>query len=128
MRNKWVGAALQMFLLSVLVSGCTEQPRPIPLGTDQSYYGRIEKGQKFGISVGQSESEASLILLKKEFRDDGVWECDFTLQQLLACNEGELFRIFRRRDLLKDGSIYLHLIDGEVSSIAWQFQLMRADF
>ncbi len=126
MALKHHGTVLAGLFALAFTTACA-QPRPIPAGTDQSYFGHIEEGEKFGVSIGMSQEEAIRILTLKGLRDDGFGACTYYLEQIVGCAEEDRIHLLRRREFLKDGSIYLRIANGQVAAIAWSFQLVRID-
>lgn len=121
-------ALIMIFICIPWLSGCAEQPRPIPLGTDRAYYGYIDQGEKFGVRIGQSRDEAQDILVAGGARDDGEWNCNYNLKELFSCKEGDVFDLYSYRKFMKDGTVYLKISEGKISEIGWRFQLFHIDF
>jgi len=128
------GAVKQHFysvLLLILLglSACTSARQPVPMGTDTYYDGYINKGDKFGVRIGESREAAHALMIQhNEFypATDALgnkkydhYTCDATWQQYVACKPGETFDYYRKRDLGRDGRIFIFLKDDRVTAIYW---------
>ena len=113
-----------MLIVSALLMACT--PVTIPLGADTPYYGRIERGSKFGVTIHDGQRSARGTLERASIRYEATADCGDSgiLTKLLACERGEMFEIYGVSDSTRHGSIYLKISDEHVEAIAWDLRLL----
>jgi hypothetical protein len=115
---------LSIVLVFVASLFSREPPRPISLGTDTYFYGRIEAGEKFGVQIGQSSEQAKHILARKEIRYVDSADCNDSLKWALDCHTGEVFDKYLIEKLGREGLIFIQVADQKVVAIAWDLHLL----
>jgi hypothetical protein len=103
---------------------CSPTPRPVSVGVDTYFYGNVDHGEKFGVSVGMPDLEAQKILTARKFRFDGKFACDFALRSVFGCKPGQSYNSFIVNELLKNGGVYLESRRSRVIAIGWSFNLL----
>ncbi len=118
---------LLIFLTAILIGGCS-QPYPIPLDTNTPYYGRISEGKKFGVQIGDGDTQAIQIMVARGYRDDGRSGCKYHLERIAECKAGEVYHFFRMKRFFNQGSVYMKMEENKVTEIIWSFELFDLTF
>ena len=127
--------ALLLFLL-----GCNPHiPEKITLGMNESYYGYIDEGAKFGVAIGMSLKDSRIILTEAGQNDPKENIC--TEKSRFGCIEGEIYddyywsanvpskrnKKINRKTGMKYGWIAIFIEDDKVSAIGWSFYNTNID-
>lgn len=119
---------VQLAALCSLTVACA-QPRPIPIGSDTSFYGYLTTGVKFDVSIGDEQSTARSVIEGRGF--DFVRETDCAesvrLQEDLACSAGDRYELYDRHAGSGHEWIYVGVTGGHVRSMAWSFSILQLD-
>lgn len=108
---------------------CSQEPRPIPLGSEAQYYGYIDTGERFGVKIGDSRSNARALLEENKFEYLGDDNCSYRLKSLINCTKEHWSDVYHVREPLRHGVIYLEFKGDEITAIIWDFKLLpNADF
>jgi hypothetical protein len=127
------------YILPVLLLGlaaCDGPEQPVPMGTDTYFDGYINKGGKFGVRIGDSRKAAHTQMIKRhefyEASDRKTYvrldheTCDEVWQNFVSCKPGETFDYYRKRDLGRDGRVFIFFKDDKVTAIYWDTSLLGA--
>ncbi len=122
MKIVWVG--LGALLLAASVSGCTHAPKPIPVGTNSYYYGRIDAGSKFGVTVGDTRETARARMTKAGYAYNADIGCENFFKDISGCAGDERADSYSLKEAVRHGNIDLQYRDGRVVAILWDFNLL----
>ena len=114
-----------VFLLLLSMTSCANDGL-IKAGTNTYFNGNVERGSKFGFTVGltprQVEANGSGL------RFVGYVGCNSQLRHLTACINGDKFLLFDINQRFRKGELYLKVQNDIVRAIVWQSALGRTEF
>ena len=112
----------------VLFSSCAPTSGPVPLGTDTYFYGNMDRGQKFGVRVGDTLSKAKSSLVEAGFAYYSDGKCGYAVEQVMGCRGGDTYSAFGLDSWYKHGEVFLATRNGQVLAIGWKlYFLPRVD-
>ncbi|MFT4255115.1 MAG: hypothetical protein QM608_21850 [Caulobacter sp.] len=122
--RRWIGAAL----LLGGVCACSE-PEHVPLGTDTTYYGYIDRGRRFEVSIGDGREAARAAMVAQGFQQPEAADCADSgmLRKTLRCAPGERFDIYHRHRGLGHDAVSLRIDGDRVAAINWSSILFQID-
>ncbi len=124
---KFVEKLLALVLATSVLPTCA-QPRPIPRGTDTSFYGYISAGARFGVSIGDTREVAHGALVGQGFSFSGTTDCGETsLQYELGCERGATFDIYDKHQGLGHDTVFLEVREERIAMIGWSRVLFQID-
>jgi hypothetical protein len=106
---------------------------------NEAYYGYIQEGAKFGVSIGMSQEESRSVLTNAGQNDPRESTCTETTR--FECVPGETYddyywsanvpsernKIIDRRTGMKYGWIAIFIENEKVSAIGWSFYNVNID-
>lgn len=130
MPNKGNTLAISAFaLLAASTSACSQTPNPIPRGTNTKYYGYIESGKKFGVSIGDTRESSQAALVSSGYDAWGDVTCEYNFRKLVDCSNWTLVELYSIDRLLFWGNLFIVIDSGEVTAIVWDMHaLPKIDF
>lgn len=124
--NAKIAKRLAAAILAAGLTACTTTPNPIAAGTDTDWRGNLASGEKFGMAVGHSATEAQDMLWAAGFGYEGAIACTSDTRALLGCRDGDAFLKFQPVALDRKGSVYLKIDGGRITAIGWDLKIVPA--
>lgn len=92
---------------------------PLKVGTSKFYGGYIDRGEAFGIAIGDARSTVASRLRSEGISPLGELPCDEEWRALIACTPGQRADVYHFSTLLRRGNLNVEYSGGKVKTLSW---------
>lgn len=95
----------------------------MPVGTDTYYNGNIDRGSRFGFTVGAKVPRS--LEAADGLRFGEYVRCDFYLQTIAGCRSDQTYLDFLLDKGIRRGQVFIRVQNGVVKQIIWESSTLR---